>query len=79
VVRHQGERVDAPVVALDLVGEQAQEEPVVVRVAERDRARDASRRDVVDAFRRELLARSPHAATLPAESPVALSGRDERL
>jgi len=79
VVRHQAERVDAPVVPVDLAREEAQEEAVVVRVAERGRARDASRRDVVDAFRREPFARSPHAATLAPQSPVALSGRDERL
>ena len=73
VVRHQAEGVDAPVVPLHLAREDPQEEPVVVRVAEGGRARDASRGDVVDAVRRELLARSPHAARLAPESPVALS------
>src|SRR5690242_1150295 len=73
VVRHQAEGVDAPVVPLDLAREDPQEEAVVVRVAEGGRARDASRGDVVDAVRRELLARSPHAARLAPDSPVAPS------
>jgi hypothetical protein len=64
VVRHQAERVDAPVVALDLSGEEGEEEAVVVAVAERRRASDASRGDVVDAFGRKLAAGTPHASTL---------------
>ncbi len=64
VVRHQREGMNAPLVPLDFAGEQAEEEAVVVGVAEGRRARDASRGDVVDALRRELAARSPHAATL---------------
>jgi hypothetical protein len=61
VVRHQRERMDAPVVPLDLACEEAQEAAVVVYVSEGRGARDASRGDVVDALRRELVARSPHA------------------
>jgi hypothetical protein len=60
VVRHQAERVHAPVVALDLLREEAEEQAEVVRHPERRRAGHASRRDVVDPARGELVSRSPH-------------------
>jgi hypothetical protein len=77
VVRHQAEGVDAPVVALDLAREEREEEAVVVAVAKGGRAGDAPGGDVVDAFRRKLAARVPHASTLaPALAPaVSESGR----
>jgi hypothetical protein len=59
VVRHQAEGVNAPVVALDLPREECEEEAVVVGVAKGGGAGDASRGDVVYAFRRELAARAP--------------------
>jgi hypothetical protein len=64
VVRHQREGVDVPAVPLDLAREEAQEEAVVVGVAEGGGARNASRAHVVDALRRELATGSPHASTL---------------
>jgi hypothetical protein len=59
---HQAEGVAAPVLPVDFRGEEAQEEPALVVVEEDRRARDSSRGDVVDARRRELLARLPHPA-----------------
>jgi hypothetical protein len=52
VVRHQAEGVDPPLVALDHLGEEAEEEAVLVVVLEDSVARHATRRDVVDAGRR---------------------------
>jgi hypothetical protein len=60
VVRQQAERVDTPVVAPDLGGQQSQEEPALVVVEEDGGARDATGSDVVDAFGRKLATRSPH-------------------
>jgi hypothetical protein len=60
VVRHQAEGVHAPVVALHLLREEAEEQAEVVNHPERHRARHASGRDVVDPARRELVSRSPH-------------------
>jgi hypothetical protein len=60
VVRHQAERVHAPVVAFDLLREEAEEQAEIVRVPERRRAGHASRRDVVDPGRRQVVSRSPH-------------------
>jgi hypothetical protein len=60
VVRHQAERVDSPPVTADDVSQEAEEEPALV-VVEIDRAaRDASRRDVVEAFRWKLPPWSSH-------------------
>jgi hypothetical protein len=78
VVRQQAEGVDAPVVPLDLSREESQEEAVIVRVAEGGGARDASRRHVVDALRRKLFARSPHAAKLAPGSPATVSETGQR-
>jgi hypothetical protein len=60
VVRHQAEGVDPPLLPLDGAREQAQEEAVLVGCAEDGGARNASRRHVVDAFRRELFPWAPH-------------------
>jgi hypothetical protein len=60
VVRHQAERVHSPVVALDLLREEAEEQAEVVHDPERRLAGHASRRDVVDPGRRKLVSRSPH-------------------
>jgi hypothetical protein len=60
VVRHQAERVDAPVVTANDVGQKGEEVPALVVVEIDRRARHASRRDVVDAFRRKLAPRFPH-------------------
>jgi hypothetical protein len=60
VVRHEAERVHAPAVAFDLLREEAEEQAEVVRVPERRRAGNTSRRDVVDPGWRKLVSRSPH-------------------
>jgi hypothetical protein len=60
VVRHQAERVHAPVVAVDLLREEAEEQAEVVHHPERRRAGHASRRDVVDPAWGEVVSRSPH-------------------
>lgn len=60
MVRHQAERVDSPLVTADDVCQEAEEEPALV-VIEIDRgARDASRRNVVHAFRWKLPSRFSH-------------------
>jgi hypothetical protein len=60
VVRHEAERVHAPGVAFDLLREEAEEQAEVVRVPERPRASDTSRRDVVDPGWRKVVSPSPH-------------------
>jgi hypothetical protein len=59
VVRHQAEGVDAPVVALDGVGEQGEEEAVFVGCQEGGGLRHAARGHVVDAFGRQGVPRTP--------------------
>jgi hypothetical protein len=71
VVRHQAEDVDAPVLALDHVREETQKQAALVVVEEDRGARDSSRGDVVDAFRRKVLPRSPH--PVDASSPRCLA------
>jgi len=60
VSRHQAEGVAAPVVAVDVCREQAQEEAALVLVQEDRGARDSSRGDVVDARGREQVPRLSH-------------------
>jgi hypothetical protein len=59
VVRHQAEGVDAPVVPLDGLSEQGEEEAVFVGCQEGGGLRHAARRHVVDAFRRQGVPRAP--------------------
>jgi len=59
VVRHQAEGVDAPVVPLDGLSEQAEEEAVLGGRQEGGGLRDAPRGHVVDAFRRQGVPRTP--------------------
>jgi hypothetical protein len=59
VVRHQAEGVDAPVVALDGLGEQGEEEAVFVGCQEGGGLRHAARGHVVDAFGRQGVPRTP--------------------
>jgi hypothetical protein len=59
VVRHQAEGVDAPVVPLDGLGEQGEEEAVFVGCQEGCGLRHAARGHVVDAFGRQRVPRTP--------------------
>jgi hypothetical protein len=60
VVRHQAEAVDPPVVPLDGLGEEGEEESVFVGRQEGGGLRHAACGDVVDALRRQGLPRTPH-------------------
>jgi len=59
VVRHQAEGVDAPVVPLDGLSEQREEEAVFVGCQKGGGLRDAARGHVVDAFGRQGVPRAP--------------------
>jgi hypothetical protein len=64
VVRHQAEDVDPPVVAFDDAREQPQEQAALVVVPKDGRAGDTSGGHMEDPGRRELLARTSHAANV---------------
>jgi hypothetical protein len=60
VVRHQAEGLDPPVVPLDRLGEEGKEETIFVGHQKGGGSRHASGGDVVDAFWREGVPRTPH-------------------
>jgi len=60
VVRHQAEGVDAPVVPLDGLRKEGEEEAVFVGRQEGGVSRHAARGDVIDAFGRQRVPGTPH-------------------